>query len=405
MSKHRVEEMPKLWTRSFTLLVIGNLFVFMSFQMLLPTLPPQIKAYGATELEVGLVTSLFCIAAVLIRPFIGFILESSKRKKLVLVGALSLLAITTLYSLTSAVVLFLFIRFIHGIAWGWSTTANGTAAVELVPEKRLGEGLGYFGLSMTIGMIIAPSLGILLYQTLGFQELVIGSTILGTIAFLLLASISYSTPESVLSKDRNWKEFSLLKSTIDRHGRFPAIITLIASFGYGSIVTFILIFAVERDINEAFLFYLCNAVMATIARPFVGKRFDRKGPYLLVFVCSFLTIIGFFLLSYTYSVGLLIISGLFIGAGFGSLMPILQSWVLQKTPKERRGVANGMFYSSIDLGLGISGIVFGFLSTFFSIGALFQISTICFAVVMVLTWYDFRVTKKQVLPNKASLTS
>lgn len=387
-------EIPKLWTRSFTLIVIGNLFVFMSFQMLLPTLPPQAKEFGATELQVGLVTSLFCIAAVIIRPFIGFLLESSKRKWLVVVGALALLLITTLYSLTSYVLLFLLIRFIHGIAWGWSTTANGTAAVEIVPEKRLGEGLGYFGLSMTIGMIIAPSLGIFLYQTFGFQTLVIGSTILGTIACLLLASINFKTPENVLNNKMDWKEFSITRSMIDRNGLYPSFVTFIASFGYGSIVTFILIFAQERSLDHVFLFYLCNALTATAVRPYVGRRFDRKGPWLLVSLCSILTISGFFVLSFTYTIPLLVISGILIGAGFGSMMPILQSWVLKKTPQERRGVANGMFYSSIDLGIGVSGVVFGLLSSVLSIGTLFQLSTICYVTVILLTVHDFLKEKR-----------
>lgn len=75
-----------LWTKSFIMLMIGNLFVFMSFQMLIPTLPPYIKSIGATGLEIGLVTALFSIGAVLSRPFIGFMLEYRARKQLVLIG-------------------------------------------------------------------------------------------------------------------------------------------------------------------------------------------------------------------------------------------------------------------------------------------------------------------------------
>ena len=149
-----------LWTKSFIMLMVGNLFVFMSFQMLIPTLPPYIKSIGATGLEIGLVTALFSIGAVLSRPFIGFMLEYRARKQLVLIGAAALLAITVIYPLSSVVMIFLLFRFIHGLAWGWSTTVNGTAAVDVVPNSRLGEGMGYYGLSVTIGMIIAPSLGI-----------------------------------------------------------------------------------------------------------------------------------------------------------------------------------------------------------------------------------------------------
>ncbi|MFL6517563.1 MAG: MFS transporter, partial [Bacillus sp. (in: firmicutes)] len=139
------------------MLMVGNLFVFMSFQMLIPTLPPYIKSLGASGLEIGLVTALFSIGAVISRPFIGFMLEYRPRKSLVLIGAIMLLVITILYPISQIVLILLLCRFVHGLAWGWSTTVNGTAAVDVIPNSRLGEGMGYFGLSMTIGFIIAPS--------------------------------------------------------------------------------------------------------------------------------------------------------------------------------------------------------------------------------------------------------
>jgi len=384
----------RLWTKSFTMLVLGNLFVFMSFQMLLPTLPPQAKEFGATEIQVGLVTSLFCIAAVIIRPLTGFLLESSKRKWLVILGATSLLCITISYSFSTLIIFFLFIRFIHGLAWGWSTTANGTAAVELVPPKRLGEGLGYFSLSMTIGMILAPSLGILLYQTFGFHILIFVSSVLGVIAVVLLLLISYQTPKEVEEKQLDFRQFSLLRSLVDKHGWYPSFITLLASFSQGTIVTFIVIFSIERNLDQVFLFYLFSAITGTIVRPFVGKWFDQKGPWLLVIFCSISAILGLFILSYTYSITFLIFSGILIGAGFISMMPVLQSWVISKTPSDRRGVANGMFYSSIDLGIGISGVVFGFLSSFISLGSIFQLSSVCYLIVIALTLIDYLKIKR-----------
>lgn len=186
-----------LWTRSFVMLMVGNLFVFMSFQMLIPTLPPYIKSIGASGFEIGLVTTLFSLGAVLSRPFIGFMLEYKERKPLVLGGAAMLLAITIIYPLSSVVLIFLLFRFVHGLVWGWSTTVNGTAAVDVVPKSRLGEGMGYYGLSITIGMIIAPSLGIYLYQVTTFTNLIITSGILGLIAVLLLAVVRYQTPKVV----------------------------------------------------------------------------------------------------------------------------------------------------------------------------------------------------------------
>jgi predicted MFS family arabinose efflux permease len=397
------EDVPALWTKSFILLVLGNFFLFMSFMMLMPTMPPQAKELGASDVQIGLVTTLFAISAIIARPFIGFILESSSRKWLVVTGTVALFILTISYAFSAVILFFLAIRFIHGIVWGLSTTVNGTVAVELVPSKRIGEGMGYFGLSVTIGMIFAPSLGILLYQNFGFYTLIIGAGILGLIGIITLACGKYHTPKNVQEKIFNPKEFSFFSSLFTKESWYPAVVTILTTFGYGAIVTFIVIFGEERGIDQIFLYYFCNAIMATIVRPVTGKWFDAKGPWALIVACALLTIAGLWVLSYTYSVGMLIIAGALFGAGYGSLMPALQAWVLSKTPSEKRGTANGMFYSAIDLGLGLSAILLGAVSAFVDLGTVFQLSSICFVIVIIMTLRDFHNQKKQMKKKQSSV--
>jgi predicted MFS family arabinose efflux permease len=390
-----------LWTPSFIKLMVGNLFIFMSFQMLIPTLPPYIKSIGASGTEIGLVTALFSIGAVLSRPFIGFLLEYRARKPLVLIGALLLLLITFLYPLSQVVVIFLAFRLLHGLAWGWSTTVNGTAAVDVVPNSRLGEGMGYYGLSITIGMIIAPSLGIFLFQVTSFENLIYISGALGVIALILLGTVRYQTPDEVLNAKKEDLKFTYLGSLVEKSGWFPAVVTLLVCLGYGAIVTFIVIFAEERQIDQIFLFYLFNAILASFSRPVAGKWFDQKGPRGLVIVTIAVTFIGMWVLSFAHSNLMIAVAGVLFGIGFGSLIPTLQSWTLSMTPSNRRGVANGMFFSSIDLGIGISGFVFGVMAQYFSIAALFQISSLFLIIALILTIMEGRRTKEVRQPKEA----
>ncbi|UOK59881.1 MFS transporter [Bacillus sp. OVS6] len=377
------------------MLMLGNLFIFMSFQMLIPTLPPYIKSLGASGLEIGLVTALFSIGAVLSRPFIGYMLEYKSRKPLVLIGAVALLAITIFYPISNVILIFLMFRFIHGLAWGFSTTVNGTAAVDVIPKSRLGEGMGYFGLSVTLGMIIAPSLGIFLFGVTTFNNLIYISCALGIIAIVLLAAVRYCTPESVRLTKKEDLKFSYLGSLVEKTSWYPALITMIATFGYGSVVTFIVIFGEERGIDQIFIFYLFNAVMASISRPIAGKWFDERGPKGLIVVCSSLTFAGMWALSFSHTNVGIAIAGILFGIGFGSLLPTLQSWTLSKTPDNRRGVANGMFFSAIDFGIGLSGIVFGLLAQFLETAVLFQISSIFLIVPMILTLLEGKSRRVQ----------
>ena len=374
-----------LWTKSFTMLVIASLFLFMSFQMLIPTLPPYIKSLGASGFEIGMITLVFSVGAILTRPLIGYMLEFRPRKPLVLIGAGGLLAVTILYPLTQIVTILLLFRLLHGLMWGWSSTVNGTAAVDLVPNERLGEGMGYYGLSITVGMIIAPSLGIYVYQNFPFTVLIVISALLGFIAFILLAFIQYHTPDNILTANRKNLQFSIADSLVEKSSLTPAVITFLATFGYGTIVTFIVIFAEERGIAEIFLFYLLNALTATLIRPITGRWFDRKGPIQLVAFCSLLTFISMWMLSFSSNWLGIVVAGPLFGAGYGSLIPAMQAWVLAMTPHQRRGVANGMFYSAIDLGIGLSGLVFGLIALFVGTAQLFQISSFFFLIVVFIT--------------------
>ncbi|WP_144475526.1 MFS transporter [Cytobacillus oceanisediminis] len=381
--------------------MVGNLFVFMSFQMLIPTLPPYIKSIGANGTEIGLVTALFSIGAVLSRPFIGFMLEYKHRRPLVLIGAVMLLLITFLYPLSQVVIIFLAVRLLHGLAWGWSTTVNGTAAVDVIPNSRLGEGMGYYGLSITIGMIIAPSLGIFLFQVTSFDNLIYISGALGVIALVLLGTVHYQTPEQVLNTNKEDLKFSYLGSLVEKSGWFPAMLTLLINLGYGTIVTFIVIFGEERGIDQIFLFYLCNAILASLSRPVAGKWFDQKGPVGLVILTISITFAGMWVLSFAHSNMMIAFAGVLFGIGFGSLIPTLQSWTLSMTPPNRRGVANGMFFSSIDLGIGLSGLFFGVLAQYVDLGTLFQISSGFVVFALILTIIKGKPKKEVCQPKEA----
>ncbi|TGB02677.1 MFS transporter [Halobacillus salinus] len=386
---------PKLWTWPFIFLVLANLFTFMSFQMLLPNLPPYIESIGGSNVQIGLITTTFAFAAILIRPFIGHLLSTRPRKVLVLIGSIALLIMTALYPITQIVTVLLVIRFIHGIAWGWSTTVNGTAAVDLVPRRRVGEGMGYFGLSVTIGMIMAPSLGIYLYQNYTFDLLVWISVGLGIIAVALFSVTSFVTPKSVYENQKNPQKFSFFGSLIEKNSRYPALVTLLNTFGYGSVVTYIVIFGNEQGLSGTFLFYFFNAVLATVTRPITGRYFDRKGPWKLIMICSVISFAAMWVLSFASSNLHLIIAGALFGIGFGSMMPALQAWVISKTTTERSGIANGMYYSSIDLGIGSSALILGFIYQFVETATLFKLSSFLFIAVLILTFLDSR---KQVEP-------
>ncbi len=84
----------KMWSLSFIFIVISNALVFMIFEMLLPTLPLFVTAIGGEASQVGLVTGVFMLSAIFIRPFAGILATKFDKKLLLILGTL-IIALST----------------------------------------------------------------------------------------------------------------------------------------------------------------------------------------------------------------------------------------------------------------------------------------------------------------------
>ena len=155
----------KLWNKDYNKAMVTNFAVAFAFYVLTPLLPIYLsEKFGATKDVIGLVLSGYTIAALVFRPFSGYIVDSFNRKKtLVLFMSISLV-FYGFYLLAGTLILFTLVRTLHGAPYGASTVANSTIAVDVLPSSRRNEGIGYYGLSNNIATAIAPTIGIFVYK-------------------------------------------------------------------------------------------------------------------------------------------------------------------------------------------------------------------------------------------------
>ncbi|MFS0763305.1 MFS transporter [Peribacillus phoenicis] len=385
----------RIFNKSFLFLFLSNFLVFIGFEMLLPILPAYLLSMNASSIQVGLVTSLFTIGAVLIRPFVGYYLIDNRRKSLAICASIALMIITILYPFLNIIWLLLLLRLFHGAAWGVSTTANSTIVVDLIPKTRLGEGIGYFSISTTVGAIVAPSIGILIYDSFSFAILIWSSVILSLLAVIALQFVYSPT---IVKREK--KPFRFLDMIFEKDVWFPALLTVITTLGFGAIITFLVLFGKQREVDHIFLFFLINATVSTLLRPFTGKWYDKKGPWSIIIMSAVLGFFSLVILSYTTNDSQLIIAAIFFGAGYGTVMPCLQTWTVQKVSEEKRGAANATFFSSFDVGVGVSAFVLGILAEWISLEMIFRFVSLSFIVVAVLVYKDYLNEK---IRNKKSI--
>ena len=156
--------MEKLWNRNYCRAMLGNFMLFFSFYLLTPLLPIYLDAqFHADKDMIGLVLSGYVVAALIVRPFSGFIVDSFDRKKVLMLCFFAFFICFTGYIGAGTLLMFALVRTIHGLPFGATTVANSTVAIDTLPSSRRNEGIGFYGLSNNLAMAIAPSAGIWIY--------------------------------------------------------------------------------------------------------------------------------------------------------------------------------------------------------------------------------------------------
>lgn len=350
----QAEHQEKIWTRDFVFICLANFFVFLGFQMTMPTIPLFVKELGGSDQLVGMVVGIFTFSALLFRPFAGHMLESKGRGFVYMLGLLIFVLSIGAYGLIASILLLFIIRVIQGIGWGFSTTAGGTIATDVIPPRRRGEGMGYFGLSGNIALAFGPALGLSLVGTISFSQLFFICAVLGLIAFILSSRIHYKKVDQSSNKSTTVK-FDIFEKTAIQ----PSVLLFFITVTFGGIATFLPLHAIEKNVEGIQLYFLVYAIFLMISRTFAGKIYDKRG-HLYVFVPGTLLVFGaMLLLAWLPSTTVLLIGAALYGLGFGSVQPALQAWSVENADNNRKGMANATFFSFFDLGIGVGAIVFG----------------------------------------------
>jgi len=351
-----------LWTRDFILISIASLFITLGFQMLLPVLPVFSAKLGGSDAWAGLVVGIFTISAVIMRPIAGRLLDKQGRKGVFLIGLLVFLICVLLYNWTSTILVLLILRFIHGFGWGASSTASSTIASDIIPKSRLGEGMGFFGLTSTLAMAVAPALGLELLDGYGFSTVFYISAGFVLISIMIAFPIKYHKPEVDQKPDVDKSVDPGKAGIIEKSAILPAVVIFFVTMTYGAIVSFIALYAGQRQVENIGLFFTIYAVALLISRPYFGRLTDRKGTSYAVLPGIICVILSMCLIYSANSLIVFLIAGFIYGIGFGAIQPALQAMSVRKVDHARRGAANATFFLGFDLGIGAGAILWGIIA-------------------------------------------
>ena len=139
--------------------------MFFAFYLTMPLLPLYLTdEFGANKDTIGLVLSGFVVAALLVRPFSGFIVDNFPRKKVLMLCYFLFFIFFGGYIAATTLLMFAIVRTLHGFSLGAATVANSTIAIDVLLPERRAEGIGYYGLSNNMAMALGPTVALWVYH-------------------------------------------------------------------------------------------------------------------------------------------------------------------------------------------------------------------------------------------------
>lgn len=371
-----------LWNRSFILCVLNNLFLFTYYFAMLTVLPIYIlQDLGGSVKEAGLALTLFLVSSISIRPFSGLIVElMGKQRCLRVVGGLFVL-FAVAYIWIDSLFSLLLVRFLHGFWFSLLTTVNVPVVNEFIPESRKGEGMGYFVMSTNIGVILGPLFALTAIQFISFNSLFIWLTLVTIIGFIFCLCLEI--PDESVADKRPLSKLTW-HDIIERKVIPISVVALFTALAYSSITSFITTFTDSLNLlRYASIFFVVFALSMIIIRPWVGKWYDKKGPNAVIYPSFILFAIGLVIVSFMSNEWVLWGSAVFIGMGYGTLFPCMQTLAIQQVDHRRMGHAISTFFTFFDVGLAIGSLLMGFLIAYYG----FQMTyLICTFIVFIALW-------------------
>ncbi len=369
------ESKEKLWNANYCKAMVGNFMLFFSFYLLTPLLPIYLDAqFSADKDLIGLVLSGYVVAALVIRPFSGFIADSFNRKKVLMLCFFAFFICFTGYIGAGTILMFAIVRTIHGLPFGATTVANSTVAIDVLPSSRRNEGVGFYGLSNNLAMAIAPSAGIYIYSLSGnFQLLFWISLIVAFVGFYAITTIKIPVRATVPGKPKlSMDHFFLSRAWL------MAVNILLFGLCWGVMSNYVAIYGKERlNITDGTGVFFAILSCGLFVSRLYGVRSLRQGKLTEnALQGAMLSSLGFSLFACAFGEWSYYLSALLIGLGNGRMYPAFLNMFICVARHDQRGTANSSILTAWDSGMGLGILIGGFLVEYISYSAAFWATAI-----------------------------
>lgn len=327
--------------------IVGAAFIGMlGFGAVIPMLPVYLhEEAGASTFLTGLLVGVASAFALLGRLLAGKTADRKGRRTALLLGmafcagaGVLYLPFFGLWGMTPA-------RVLHGLGEGFFVTAAVAWAVDVAPENRRAQALGFLSSGIWGGVSVGPAIG----QALGSMPRVAVFLTASSLAVMAVVSLMSEEPRPHEHAPARWFPPPVL---------LPGIILGFGNVTYAAMSGFLILMLRERGHNTAWVFS-AFAFAVLFGRAVFGGLPDRVGPRLSLYAGYVFLGAGLLLIVAGRGSAFDLPASLLVGLGYAFPWPALASVVVGRVPARERAAALGALTAFYDLFVAASSAVAG----------------------------------------------
>jgi len=336
---------------------------------------------GYSAFWAGVVISLQYIATLLSRPHAGRYADMWGPKKVVVLGLVGCLisgicillsALTEGQGVLSLILLCLG-RVILGVGQSFSGTGTSLWGVARVGSLHIGRVISWNGIVTYGAMAIGAPLGVVIFRSGGLlllSSIIIAICVLAIVLALPRAPVKGSKAKPLPFRDVLGKIYGF------------GLILAMGSAGFGVIATFITLFYQDKGWDGAAF------ALTMFSAAFVGTRLlfpnaiNKLGGLRVASICFAVEAVGLFLVAGSFDPWMAKAGAFLTGAGFSLVFPAIGVVAVKVVPQQNQGSALATYTAFMDLSLGITGPIAGFIMSYAGVSLVYLLTAllVCLAL-------------------------
>lgn len=323
----------------------------LGFGLIIPLLPLYAKDFGATGVELGVLTAMFALTRTLTSYPGGHLADKIGRKKLIAFGLFIYAIDMFLFGEATQLWHLYALRAIQGAASGIVWPAATVMAADIVRFEDRGKAMGLFSMMWDLGLAFGPFIGGTLS---GIFSMSFSFHICSVMAFisavLIVLRVKETAPHIVSKEIVVRKELTPYKTVL--YGVCVAGFT--TAFALGLTMTILSVYAKDilglSTVAIGIIFGVRGTVRLII-KPITGELSDNYGRRTFLILGRTLSSLGTLAIIFARKFSTLLFPIIFAALGTGMARPANDAIVTSIAYKETRGKVMGIFTTWRNLGL------------------------------------------------------